>query len=408
MPPSPQVDRRRFLGMVGGSVALGRLLIDAPARSGEDVPAAPRRVGVLLPRSAGGRWSSLRHGMAVAAVSVDPVDIMVQELGGAGQGLAEGVEHLLGPCRAECIIAYVDARLAASLEQLVAGRAPMIVSGGGACLPTVPATAESPWTCTTEHWRTAYALGRWCAQPGHTVACVASLYEAGYDGLYAFQLGVEDGGSSCRLPFVWDAPGRSATPDQVVAALRAASVHAIYIADSEPTALPLLRALAHAATPAGWTIMVNPCLLQHGDARCLPADGLFTASSYDPALDSETNHAFVAAFQARTGGLPDERAALGCDLVHLARSVAMSGGRCPHHALLASSPRGELLWDPLHRTVRAPIYLSHLRSTHQGIVREVLCRLDSITEDDRRLVALQRGLRSGWTNPYPSVAVGVG
>ena len=48
-------------------------------------------------------------------------------------------------------------------------------------------------------------------------------------------------------------------------------------------------------------------------------------------------------------------------------------------------------------------YLVRCSASPAGRRRQVLGTLPTISEDDPRVLAWQRSLRSGWTNPYLSV-----
>ena len=66
-------------------------------------------------------------------------------------------------------------------------------------------------------------------------------------------------------------------------------------------------------------------------------------------------------------------------------------------------PRGRVRIDPRSGSTQVSQYVALCSWSESGFQRRIIDRVESIGDEDPRLVQLQQGLRSGWVNPYMSV-----
>ncbi len=422
--PAPAMKRRNFFSLLGGGVSYGSLLVAAPAiasevGSGPDRGARAPAIGVIVPRShlRPDLGSSFHNGLALAwdGTSVHGLGLtcIAAEIDVGGAGLSAALSDLLGVHRPAVIIGMLDARLADTAAQLCAGKAAFIDCSAGAIVPSAPSPQRPQLRLTLGHWQSAYALGRWAAREGRKAAIVSTFYDAGYDGLYAFRLGFEDGGGEVGQAVVIDAPGHALGIDAALAQVAAQAPDVVYASIHDHHAGPFMASWAQGPLHADALLVANPFLVEHAHRHALgaQAEGVVVCSSYDPALDVPANHDVRSRYQQRHGRMPDVFAVLGHDAGTLVAAVL---ARCSPGAgsseimaacagLEIASPRGRVVMDAHSGSSSAPQYISACSWSPAGIQRAIIERMEAIDEGDPRMRALQAGLRSGWVNPYMSV-----
>jgi branched-chain amino acid transport system substrate-binding protein len=418
------INRRNFFGLLGTGVSYGSLLAAAPAMASEELGWSRRdrpsaAVGVIVPRSHlySGMGASFQAGleMALGAFSLQGREIAAEvamiDVGGAG--LQRVLTQMLSTHRPSIILGMLDARLAEQAASICASDALFIDCSAGAIVALASRAQTRHLRCTLGQWQSAFALGRWAAGQGKRAAILSTFYDAGYDGLYAFRLGFEEGGGEVPQAVIIDAPHK---PLGIAAALTAVARQApdvVYAAIHDHQAGPFMAAWSASPSAADVLLVANPFMVEHAcqHAQLTPAEGVLVCSSYDPALAVPENQDFRRRFQERHQRMPDAYAVLGHDAGTL---VATALGRAPAGAsvqeLMAActpfaidSPRGRIAMDAEVGSLRMPHYLSLCSWSHAGLERRIIDRVESIDETDPRMIALRDGLRSGWVNPYMSV-----
>ncbi len=405
------LNRRGFLGLISAA-PLGQLLLPAGGggapRVARDRSAAP--AGIILPSSrvAHGLTRAFRDGCAIALAESRAPAPIVEEIAVGGVDADAAVERLCGAHGLPLVIGALDEIRAAEVERQLGDRALYLEMGFGAHVPGRGPGARTRLLCTQGAWASAYALGRWAGAPGRRAAMVATLFDAGYDGLYAFRLGFEEAGGTIVATEVLDVPGRERLPGEVLDALVAVSPDAIYASCHNHQGALLLRAFAERASLASCELLASAQLASVANLAHAPALRMHTVTTYDPALALPANAAFVAEFRARHGALPDGTAVAGWEA---GRLIAAAASATPtpsalREAILATfldSPRGRIAFAGASGVANSPHYLVRCSADESGMRREVLGTLGVIGEDDERVKAWQRAPRSGWTNPYLSV-----
>jgi hypothetical protein len=409
------LNRRGFLGLVSAA-PLGQLLLP----SGVGAPRAARErssapAGIILPRSrvAQGLTRAFRDGCAIALAGSGATAPIVEEIAVGGIDADAAAERLCGAHGLPLVIGALDDRRAAEVERQLGERALYVEMGFGALVPGREPGARTRLLCSQGAWASAYALGRWAGAPGRRAAMVATLFDAGYDGLHAFRLGFEEAGGTIVATEVLDVPGRERVPGDVLGALAAHAPDAIYASCHDHQGALLLRAFAERtaaerASLARCQLLASPQLASVANLAHAPALRLHTVATYDPALALPANAAFVSAFRSHHGALPDGTAVAGWEAGRLIAAAASSTPTptALREAILATvldSPRGRVAFDRASGVADSPHYLVRCSADASGVRREVLGTLGVIGEHDERVRAWQRAQRSGWTNPYLSV-----
>lgn len=375
-------------------------------------------------RRSRGRAGSLKVGLITPAASLHPtmgqsfVEGMAASLsrvgGGALQILREDVTtHVpLAACRklvererVDVIIGLLNTGVATLLtSQFPEAPVPFIVSNLGENI--LRETEYSPWIfhCTMNLWQGNWALGRWAATYlGSRAFVVTSLYDSGYDALYAFRMGLESAGGKVVETLVSDNGDIGST----IAAIRKSSAHFTFALHHGEAAEQFLAAYADARLApeiplAGSAFLADErTLARVGQA----ASGLITPFSWAPSLSGLHNLSFAAQL-GELGRLDsDAFAVLGYDTGELLLAALAAGGgqdRWLRTLKTASidSPRGRLRMDPETQTLVAPVYVREVRMNGGRAANTVIDTIEDLSEFDEHVRSLRAAVRSGWHNTY--------
>ena len=283
-------------------------------------------------------------------------------------------------------------------------RTPLIVTGAGA--NTLRSDERSPWIAhnSLQHWRGSWALGAWAAQrPGAStaprVAVVTSLYDSGFDHLYAFKAGVASHGGTFVGTFISDAlPGSHDLP-ALLAGLEQSRPDTVFVLHSDPFARQLLTAIAGTPALAGSLVMTTGLSQVAGGS---PAQAGPKVVSWSPRLDFAENWAFLG--HVGRQGRSDSFAMLGYEtaqliarlLSEIGDGLQRPGGFSEGLARLGPvGPRGPLAFDAERHSFRAPLYL---QGADGGLTP--LMGAEAVTEEHPKIAALHAGARSGWLTDY--------
>src|SRR5262249_55244148 len=117
------------------------------------------------------------------------------------------------------------------------------------------------------YWQASWAMGDWAARNlGRRAVVAASLYESGYDSLYAFQPGLEEAGGEGVETCVTHVPPATHDTGRAIAAIRRAVPDFVFAAYSGQPAVDFVRAyadsgLARRVPLAGSSFLVDETLL---------------------------------------------------------------------------------------------------------------------------------------------------
>ena len=251
--------RRAFLRTAGSAagVLLAPSVLAACATTAATTPLPPSpqalRIGVLLPRNARhtGLATQLYDGMRLAlgtqngstssrfvllpAEYTSPSDSLVQ------------AQHLVNTGQVDLITGLISRNHAATLDSLLRERGvPAVVSNIGANVIDQNHQRGPFIRNSLNYWQSNLALGQWAARErGQQAVIITSLYEAGYDALYAFRYGFEQAGGEIRATHVVASPGDL---NATVALLAEQRPELVYAAFSGQEAVTFMR--TYAESPA--------------------------------------------------------------------------------------------------------------------------------------------------------------
>jgi branched-chain amino acid transport system substrate-binding protein len=420
--------RRSFLsGIAGGSLAIQSRVPEAvaghPEQTASPRPGPLHRIGALLPgsRIRPTLGVSLLAGLQLGFAEADDlpggrrIELIPADTGiGPGQTTHAG-DRLLREDRVAVLTGATTARTALQLADALTERgATLVVSDAGAdVIDRIPGQAPI-FFHTLGYWQASWAMGAWAARNlGRRATIVSSLYESGYDSLYAFRLGFEEAGGEVVDTCVTHGPPGSLDVRGAIDAIRAAAPDFVYALYGGTAAVDFVRAYADARlarriplTGAGF--LTDETLLPAMGAAAL---GIRSCLSWAADLPTAENRAFTRAYRRTTGEDPDVFAVLGYETARLITgSLAAVGGRDPTDGLreaLATAvfraPRGQIAMHKETHVTKVPLYLREVRRRGDRAGNEVVAELGSLSDLDRRVATLRSGLKTGWLNGYASV-----
>ncbi len=423
-----RVPRRTFLRRIGGAAgaiittsmlsACGASAMHDQSTGAPLVSDFTLRVGVLLPRSARRPLLSaqLLDGMRLffeqshTLAGGRPVALVAEQYDGPYHSLSQAHELVAGG-QVDIITGLISRNEVAGLDGLLRERhTPLIVSDVGANVIHQPHQSEYVLRSSLNYWQANLALGAWAAQHAGKRAMIAtSFYEGGYDSLYAFRYGFEQGGGVVLDTLVSHRPSGPTDLPALMASIRQLRPDLVYAAYSDQEAIDFVRAYAAAGLApqvplfgAGFVTdeHILPLL---GDA----AVGIKTALPWSYALDLPQNHAFTAAFEVYAGRPADAFAVLGYDTARLIADALgtgdprdIAGLRQSFGALTFAGPRGQLQIDGATGDVASPLYLREVRRDGSAYRNAVIADLGHSAAINVHGEALRRDMRSGWTHAY--------
>lgn len=367
----PGLTRREFLKFSGAAGLFAGLPILSQTSYTQFGLEAPVRVGLLLPTSTVHPMlsSNLTDGLALyfAAHNIS-IDLMPHHIT-PGRLAAEKATQALLEDGAQVVIGVLGETVIDHIAPLYAqGNVPMVVATTGENIIRDEYTHVS--FSSLGQWQGAYSAGVWAAQTyGERAAIVASLYESGYDALYAFQMGFEAAGGQVAKTCITHNPAADLTVDQALTAVAKLNVDVIYAAYSGNDAQDFARAAATSVNGLP-PLMTSPFV---GD---LTLDITTTSVSawvqgYQPDFD--------AAFRQQTRRRADAFAWLG----YATGEQAMRSFITPYAANMT---------QPLYR------YETRVSGGQSSVI--VSAAIDAPDEAAIRAAAIQSSVKTGWSTPY--------
>jgi len=415
------MDRRGFLtslAAVTGGAAISPVAAmaasDGARAKGGLAPRRATRVGVLLPSGASRAGESFLEGARLASAGKgDPgIEVLAEAVPGAGWMAAqEPARRLLEEGRADVLVGPISCIQAAALRPLLEkARTPLLLADAGA--RALAASEESPWIfrCSAGLWQSSLALGAHAAEKiGRRAVVVSSLYDAGFDHLFAFELGFHAAGGRVLATRVLGAPARPISVEAVLAEIAEQAPDVVHAALSGDEAVAFVAAYARAGLTARIPLVGASFLLEERNLAVLgkAALGIRACAAWAPSLETPANQAFTAAFEARARRAPDAFALLGYEAAHLA-SEAMRAASTDASASLADAlgavvttgPRGRVRVDAATRSAEGPCYLLEVQERRGRAVGAVVGEVAAVGAHDPRADVLRTGLKTGWLNSY--------
>jgi ABC-type branched-subunit amino acid transport system substrate-binding protein len=407
-----QMDRARFVKLAGvgaGAAVTGSLMKAGAARAATRIPL---RVAVMMP--SGSRYPtmgrSLVDGLALGFAgsrTVDATTVTADVLGGyrGARTIAEGLldDH------ADVVVAGISALAAQRLAPVFQERGKaLIVANVGAHVVLPSARNAFVLHNSLMYWQASFMAGRYAAQAvGSKGFLATSLFDAGYDTVYAFRRGFESAGGTIVGEGVTHVDPAKPGLTELVAAVRASGANFVFGLYSGPQAAEFLGASAGTGVKvlAGGLAVEDYVLSTAGTA----AVGTISLSSWTAARSTKENLAFTKDFKARYARTPDPFAALGYDTAALIaegtqRAVASRVGLGRLVEALGGAtidgPRGHMTVDAATNMVTGPIAIRAVNRTTRGIENVDVGWAPPIASFPDVLAPLATDPRSGYLNEY--------
>jgi branched-chain amino acid transport system substrate-binding protein len=263
-----------------------------------------------------------------------------------------------------------------------------------------------------DYWQANWALGHWAANHvGKKALVAASFYESGYDALYAFNLGFEDGGGKIIRTVVDNLPSEKPDNSALMSVIKKDKPDLVFASYSGGEAINFVKAFScsdfYRQIPLlGSGFMVDETILKTQGKTALGIRSCFPWSS---SLNQTASKEFCAAYRKKTGHSADAFAMLGFETARLiAEAVNTANGNLQDSNLLRkgfvnarfNSPRGQLKMNTHTCNFSGPLYLREVRRHGRSLVNEVIGELNTRTEPDTYAAELFAGPKTGWLNPY--------
>jgi len=405
--PQAGLSRRRFMQGMGLTLAAPLLTAWAPRMelvAANRSASKPLRLGVMLPSSRvyPQLGDNLLAGLILGAGREGRAIELAREDLGVEPGMAlSAARRLAEKERVDALLGVIHPEIASRLAPLLAEkRIPLwVCEAGASAVNTV-----SPWIIyhTLHYWQAQWLLGDWAARNlGKKAAVAVSLYDSGYDALYAFRLGFEAAGGeivqTCVTHLDPRDDGLAAAMTDIVR-VRPDFTYGLYCgqAAADFVAAYGRAGLAGKIPLAGSAFMAADDLLPiHGEA----ALGAISCSPWANDAGNAAYAAFEEVYRARMGRGADLFAALGYDTGRLIAQTTGRGADTLAHVAFAG-PRGHLTVDTATRQTRAPLYVREARWVGGALRNVTIAELELPTDLDARLKAARSSPLSGWLNTY--------
>jgi branched-chain amino acid transport system substrate-binding protein len=412
MPTSQtSINRRAFLksaSVVAGAIA------SPPIRLGNTTRLHlnhPLQIGLLLPTSATypKMGDNLKAGLELGFRTLaDPDQVKLfhaqvrQGYNRAGERAQELIE-----AGADLVIAAINSQVADRLQELFQSRQRVLLAatvGEHASTPGKP----NPYVFynSLNYWQANWALGAWAAQNlGQRGLIISSFYESGYDGLYAFQSGFENGGGSVLETFVTHRPAETVDLKQTIRLIQQQKPNVVYAAYCGQAGLDFLKAYAHAGLAGRLPLVGSSFMAEEFISTDLgqAAFGVKTCQSWALNLAVPANRDFQEAYQKHYGKAADIFAALGFDTAGLlVEALQLVQGKVdPAQNLIRAleqasfeGPRGPVVMNANAHSTRSRLYLRETRRSDGAPGNAVL---GVLTGPDS---PLNYEVKTGWLNSY--------
>jgi branched-chain amino acid transport system substrate-binding protein len=402
------LNRRLFLKAAGYSLLAYPLLSLWPrARAlASSQTQAPLRIGLLLPAQTlyPRLGESLRAGLELGLGQAGQPAELVAATFGAGQGgVWDNASRLLDQSPVDVLVGLLNGQTAERLQPLLAGKQKTLVAcdvGANAISQARP--DPNLYFSTLSYWQASYALGAWAAANlGKRAIIASSLYDAGYDTLFAFQLGLESAGGQVLSTAITHRPGDGDNAG-VFADVARLKPNFIYGAYCGPAAIEFVRTYRDSGLAAHYPLIGSAFMTAEDLLPKLgrAAAGVRSALGWAGNVGSADYASFATAYQKAAGRPADPFALLGYDTAQLLLAVRAAGASSRQGSLAVASPRGALQVDGQNQLVGGPVYLREVRQVSGEWQNVAIAELPVPADLEARLQAARSGPRTGWLNAY--------
>jgi branched-chain amino acid transport system substrate-binding protein len=285
----------------------------------------------------------------------------------------------------------------------------LIANHTGANLSVVNPDKQYIIQNSLQYWQSNWAMGFWAAQNiGRSVVIAASFYESGYDALYAFSHGFENGGGLVLETVINNRPN---APDDHYAPIISINHHKpdlIFASYSGPEAVEFIRNYQAAGLSSRIPLVTSGFTVDESILASLgsAAAGIKSALSWTPDLKSEANDLLKRSFRRKNGKAADTFAVMGYETGQtieqlidrqnfIARSVSaiLTSGT-------PSGPRMRRASNPDPASTDFPIYLREVKRVNGRYQNSTVAELKNVVSGSAQYELASAGPKTGWLNAY--------
>ncbi len=413
-------NRRNFLKMLGTGFAAATANPLIAGVSKMKAPGKTIKVGVLTPQSnicpqypysfMNGFRLGIDQNKALKKQHIE----LVNEPNGYGTPFLskQNSEKLLYENGVDLMVGLIGNEVAGQFEDLFSKKqVPFVICNAGEYYP-VQKLRKNPYLFfnTLNLFQTAYAAGQFATSKyGKRGFVVTSLYDSGYDSVYAFNRGVESASVSVEETLVMKM-NENDFVSKAIARINAVSPDYVYVLLSGNQANDFIIQYNNEENPL--PIVTSPFVTDGCNLPMLGnyAGNLESISPWDKKADNQANREFCKTYLSTYHSEPDLFSALGYEtglMIYLA--LANAAGNYSGQSLSKSlaeiklnSPRGKFSVDKETGWTQTPLYQLKIEKNLLGSipVARVSGERQPAEATHNDFAELDNNFRSGWLNPY--------
>ncbi len=315
------INRRRFLQAAGGA-ALTAFLPGIPSLRRTTGQSGHLKVGLLLPSSS--FYPSLGKNFASGIQmylensgngGFPKLQFINQETGvGPGKALLKA-RILIEEEGVDIITGILDPTLNPALVDLCREKRVLLIANhAGADRRTLNMNGPYVIQNSIHCWQSNLAMGFWAAQNiGRSAVVASSFYESGYDALYAFSQGFEQGGGLVLQTVINKKPDAIDDQQSPIISIKENKPELVFASYSGPEAVEFIRNYQDAGLSMGIPLITSGFTVDESILAELGsvAEGIKSCLSWAPDLENESNKILERSFQRKYGNSADIFAVMG-------------------------------------------------------------------------------------------------
>ncbi|MBN2709973.1 MAG: ABC transporter substrate-binding protein [Calditrichaceae bacterium] len=403
-------NRRDFLK--SASLSLGAVISTSPLISiNSENKRETHKVGILLPTSIENAHypDSYLNGISLAFKNTSSenkrIEIVTETVmfGYPSQAIKK-TRKLIKDNRVNCIVGLLNTEVAHQISEITGEvQMPVFISNAGENFPS-KGMMNNPnlYFNSLSMSHNASLAGKFMIENfGKKIAIVASLYDAGYDTMYAFRRMVEQQSGCIPIVFINDNdnPGFN---EQTLSRLAEDDTDGLFLLMNGKAAASFLLAYQQKGIniPIVTTSFVtDESMLLHLSTNI---NNVYHFSSWIKNLDNSVNKQFVAAYRNEYNKEPDQFAVLGFETGLIVDKILVENkNKNQSKQICIDAPSGKLTVNTEFGYVQSPSYLCKVKTSGFLIPENTI--LEKINIEDSFINILstdETNLHSGWLNPY--------